>query len=281
MEPLWRMYAGDVLDLARCRTQRYWQHSGAYLNECAYFWGAAFNESYGWVPRAGGQRETEFNLSRWHRWEFQGGLELVWMMLEAYEHTLDASFLADVIIPTVREVLGFYDIHYGVDGRGTIVIEPAQALETWWDCRNPTPEIAGLAGVSERLLALPAHLAPAGDSALWARVAAKLPGLPMREIDGVRVLAPAERFAHKNNVENAELYAVFPYRRIAIGRGDVGLAIDTLARREDRGHSGWRQDDIFMAYLGLSRDARDAVTARAAAKAASERFPAFWGPNYD
>ncbi len=36
-----------------------------------------------------------------------------------------------------------------------------------------------------------------------------------------------------------------------------------------------------MAYLGLAGDARKAVVSRARSHDPGERFPAFWGPNYD
>ena len=36
-----------------------------------------------------------------------------------------------------------------------------------------------------------------------------------------------------------------------------------------------------MAYLGLADDARNAVVDRARSHDPGERFPAFWGPNYD
>ena len=36
-----------------------------------------------------------------------------------------------------------------------------------------------------------------------------------------------------------------------------------------------------MAYLGQAAAARDYVVQRARKKCASQRFPAFWGPNYD
>ena len=91
----------------------------------------------------------------------------------------------------------------------------------------------------------------------------------------------AERFAGKRNSENPELYAVFPFRRIGLGRPGVELGIEALGHRWDKGNSGWRQDDIFMAYLGLAADARRNLVARARKKHTGSRFPAFWGPNYD
>jgi hypothetical protein len=36
-----------------------------------------------------------------------------------------------------------------------------------------------------------------------------------------------------------------------------------------------------MAYLGLAEDARKGLVSRARSHDRGERFPAFWGPNYD
>lgn len=275
LEPLYRMYCGDVLEMAKYRTRHYFGHDGAYFNECVYFWGAAFNEAYGWKPRE--KRTVVENESRWHRWEWQGGVELLYMLLDHYEHTVDEKLLHEKVLPLAHEVLTFYDLHYRVDECGKIVMEPAQALETWWDCRNPLPEIAGLLAVTERLLELAGHKVSPEEKALWQRMHEKMPELPRREVNGVKVLAPAERFADKHNIENPELYAVFPYRRIAFGRPGLELAIEALRRREDRGNFGWRQDDIFMASLGLTGEAREYVVGRAKNCHKGSRFPAFWG----
>ncbi len=279
LEPLYRMYTGDVLKMARYRTRHYFGHDGAYFNECVYFWGAAFNESYGWTPRE--KRTVVENESRWHRWEWQGGIELLYMMLDDYEHTLNDKLLKEQLLPLAHDILTFYDLHYKVDEKGKIVMEPAQSLETWWDCRNPMPEIAGILAVTERLLALAGDRAGPEERALWQRMHDKMPELPVREVDGVKMLAAAEQFANKNNIENPELYAVFPYRRIALGRPGIELGIEALSHREDRGNSGWRQDDIFMAYLGLTEEARQSILERAKSWHKESRFPAFWGPNFD
>jgi hypothetical protein len=100
-------------------------------------------------------------------------------------------------------------------------------------------------------------------------------------VDGVRLLAPGASYADKRNIENPELYAVFPFRLIAVGRPGLELGLEALRRREGRGTAGWRQDDLFMAYLGLAGEARDALVQRARTKHPESRFPAFWGPNYD
>jgi len=280
MHPLFRMFTEEVMEVSRFRTKRYFGHDGAFIPECIYFWGAVFSETYGWTP-FGERGEDKLQNSGWHKWEWVSGLELTWMMLDYYEHTLDASFLQSKVLPTAHEILTFFDRHYETDDRGRLVMHPSQALETWWDCTNPMPEVAGLHAVTRRLLALPEQLTTAKQRAFWRTLSAKLPDLPTREVGGVRMLAPAEQFANKRNIENPELYAVFPFRLVAMGQPGIELARQALKHRWDKGNFGWRQDDIFMAYLGLAEEAKAYIAARARKKDPNSRFPAFWGPNYD
>jgi len=280
MQPLFRMYAGEVLELCKYRTKLYCGHEGAYFPECIYFWGPIFSETYGWTPwdKRGGDK---LQASGWHKWEWVGGLELCWMMLDYYEHTLDREFLAKTALPFTHEILTFFEQHYKTNAQGKLVMHPAQALETWWECTNPMPELAGCAAVTARALALPAELAPAAERELWKRLHDKLPPLPLREVDGKKALAPAEKFDKKSNCENPELYAVFPFRLSAFNRPNPEWGVEALHNRWDKGNSGWRQDDVFMAYLGLADEARKNVVARARSHDPTARFPAFWGPNYD
>jgi len=279
MQPLFRMYGRDLMPLFRYRTKLYLGHEGIFIPECIYFWGDVFSETYGWTPFE--QRTDKLQESGWHKWEWVSGPELVFMMLDYYEHTLDEPFLRETVLPVAHEVLAFFDQHYKTDEAGKLVMHPSQALETWWDCTNPMPELAGLHAVTERLLSLPDELTTADQRSFWSALKKKLPDLPTREVDGTRMLAPAARFADKKNVENPELYAVFPFRLFAIGRPDIELAIEALNHRWDKGNFGWRQDDIFMAYLGLADRARSYLVGRAKKKHPGSRFPAFWGPNYD
>ncbi|MEW6071382.1 MAG: DUF5703 domain-containing protein [Planctomycetota bacterium] len=278
--PLFRMYAEDLLPRFVARTRVTFGHEGAFLPECIYFWGDVFSETYGWTP-LGERGADKLQESGWHKWEWVSGLELVWMMLDWYEHTLDAAFLAKTLLPAAREVLVFFDRHYSTGEDGKLVLHPAQALETWWDCTNPMPELAGLHAVTARLLALPPAPVPPDERIFWQALAVKLPPLPTREENGVAMLAPAARFANKSNIENPELYAVFPFRLVSFEKENAPLGRAALAHRLDRGHAGWRQDDLFMAYLGLAVEARANLAARAREYHAGSRFPAFWGPNYD
>ena len=52
MQPLFRMYGGEVLDVSKYRTKRYFGFEGAYFPECIYPWGAVFMHTYGWGKTA-------------------------------------------------------------------------------------------------------------------------------------------------------------------------------------------------------------------------------------
>ena len=279
MAPLFRMYGRELMPLFRYRTHLYLGHEGAYIPECIYFWGDMFSETYGWTPFE--ERTDKLQESRWHKWEWVSGLELVWLMMDYYDHTLDEPFLREMVLPTAHEVLTFFDQHYPVDSTGKMVMHPSQAAETWWDCTNPMPEVAGLRAVLGRLGSLPEQSTIAEQRRFWARLESKVPDPPVRTVDGKTMLAPAARFANKMNIENPELYAVFPFRLFGFHLPKKELALEAFRQRQDRGNSGWRQDDIFAAYLGLADTVRDYIVGRARNKNAESRFPAFWGPNYD
>jgi len=279
MEPLWRMYVDDLLPLNRHRTKSYFGIDGAFYPECVYFWGDVFSEAYGWTPMT--ERKDPLQESQWHKWEWVAGPELVYMMLDAYDHTGDESLLRRRILPTALAVIRFFDGFYTTDAAGKLVMHPSQALETWWDCTNPMPEVAGLHAICARLRALPEGALDAANAETLRAFQAKLPDLPVRDTEDGSAFAPAERFAIKKNMENAELYSVFPFRLASFNRTNAPLAVRALKHRWNRGNTGWRQDDIFMAYLGLTDDARSGLVARARAHDERSRFPAFWGPNFD
>ncbi|HWP40489.1 MAG TPA: hypothetical protein VNL70_06140, partial [Tepidisphaeraceae bacterium] len=105
---------------------------------------------------------------------------------------------------------------------------------------------------------------------------------PIGQKDGRRVVLPAERFDRKKNTENPELYCVFPYRLFGLGKPDLQLARDTFAARLHQSHNCWSQDDIQMALLGLTDQARQWISQRASPAAHSDsRFPGFWNAFHD
>ena len=83
------------------------------------------------------------------------------------------------------------------------------------------------------------------------------------------------------NGEVPELYCVFPFRLSSFEKPNAEMGRRTLHHRTARGNNGWRQDEIFMAYLGLADEARENLVGRARNHHKGSRFPAFWGPNMD
>ncbi len=274
MQPLFRMY-NNVLGLCRDKTKIYYKHDGAFFPETMYFWGTNGNCDYGW-----GHKGPE-TINRYIRREWQGGIELTAMMLDYYAITQDKEFLRDTLLPLAEATTTFYDQHWERDEGGKIRFEPSQSLETWWECVNPLPEVAGLRYVLSRLLELPADLTTRAQRKSWKKMLAELPALPMKEENSKRFILPAEKYNMKRNQENPELYAIFPYRLFGIGKADVEVALETYNRRVHKGTGGWYQTAIQAAYLGLTGDASKFVTKNFSTKHGGSRFPAFWGPNYD
>ena len=134
--------------LNQYRTQRYFGfENAAYFPECIHFWGDVFNETYGWTPME--QRKDPLQESGCHKWEWVAGPELVWMMLDSYEHTARRRVAAKTHHPHRRRgdpVLRSATTR--PTSKDKLVMHPSQALETWWNCTNPMPELAGLHAIT-------------------------------------------------------------------------------------------------------------------------------------
>jgi hypothetical protein len=203
------------------------------------------------------------------------------LMLDYYEHTGDAVFLRDDLLPMAREVMLYFDSRFERDAGGRLVISPTQSVETYWhDVVNDTPTVAGLRATLPRLLALPSL--PDEERALYRRLLDATPALPLRTADGVTFIAPAEQYKdQRSNVENPELYATFPFRMFGPGSPDLELARETYRRRVEKSMLGWSYDGQCAAMLGLADEAEKQLLAKVRNSHANHRFPAMWGPNYD
>ncbi len=277
MSSLFKMYL-DNIPIRKLATKKYYGHEGAFFPETFYFWGAYMDENYG-TDREG--KPDGLTDNGYIRRYWQGGLEMSLMMLEYYDMTKNHAFASDTLIPFVSEILTFFDQHWGRDPDGIIRFDPAQSLETWWVAVNPLPEIAGIRSVAGKITGLPPGLITFPQRMAWLRLLNDLPPLPLTEINGKKVLAPAEVYSDRKNIENPELYAVFPYRIFGIGKPDIDLAVRTFNSREVKGTGGWIQNAIKAACLGLSEEAASLVAMNFSATNTHYRWPAMWGPNYD
>ncbi len=277
MLPLFKMYS-DNLPLRKLATKKYYGHDGAFFPETFYFWGTYMNENYG--PNRDGKPDgLTDNLYIRRYW--QGGLELSLMMLDYYSMTQNETFARETLIPFTTEILTFFDQHWKREANGKIRFEPAQSLETWRVAVNPLPEIAGLRSVVSKMADLPNHLLSKDQHEFLKKLINDLPPIPVKEVNGKMVIAPAEICSERQNTENPELYAVFPYRIFGIGKPNLDVGINTFNERGDRGTGGWVQNAIQAACLGLTKEAAEFVGANFSASNKNYRFPATWGPNYD
>lgn len=278
MLPWLRIYR-DMLPLQKHRTKTYYGHGGAHYPETIMFWGAEVSAHYGWTPfeqRKAPEAECPYITYYW-----SGGIELTLILLNYYLYTNDQTILREFLLPIADAVTEFYDLHYPRDPEGRIRFEPAQSLETWHEVTNPLPEIAGLQYTLSKLVETFRPTLPA-LCGRWTRMLDQLPKIPIAEGYERGTIKPAERFDRKKNTENPELYCVFPYRLYGVGKPRLELARDTFAVRLHPSHECWSQDDIQMALLGLTEQARQWITRRAAPDSHSEsRFPAFWNAFHD
>jgi hypothetical protein len=181
----------------------------------------------------------------------------------------------------VTEVITFFDEHWERDENGKILFDPAMALETYKSAVNPLPEIVGINKVCTELLKLPKTTISDEQRKQYKRLITELPEIPMRKVDGERLLAPAHEYSGKQNIENPELYAIFPYRKFSVGKDNIELGRRTFNARESRENRGWQQHSIKAAYLGLADEAAQLMAEFFNAGTTVYRFPTMWGPNYD
>ena len=226
-------------------------------------------------------------------YNYQGGLDLSLFIMDLYSYTNDTSLLNVPI-----EVVKFYENLWGNTSTGdatdSMVFYPTQVIETWqcpgwpadpYHCpTNDMPTVAGMHAVLEKLIRLPDSLASSEQKANWTKLKARVPPLPVIDdkyapcancIKGQ--IGPGQN--ETRNSENAELYAVHPYRLSTTGRADqntLNLGKAAFAARVHKSDYGWNQNAMDAALLGDAASAVDMVTTRAnTGPALGYRFPVF------
>ena len=93
---------------------------------------------------------------------------------------------------------------------------------------------------------------------------------------------PAAKVGGKCNEEHPELYCVFPFRLCSFERPNAEIGRAAYEARVDRKYRGWKQEELFAAYLGMADEAAEHLAKRVLHNSAKEfRWPAYWGPNFD
>lgn len=287
VKPWFEMYV-HALPLAKDRTQAYYHHDGAIFIETINFWGLPTLNDFGW------DNKTDVVQSPFMRYHTQGSLEVVAQMLDQYDLTQDADFARKQLVPFADAILTYYAKHWQIGDNGKLRFFPSQSIETYQvDATNPTPDIAGLYTAAHRLLDLPQVLTSTAQRSAWQKLLDELPQLPMGtthdgklppfgkgDPDGKPEILPALLYGETKNIENPELYTVFPYRIYGVGKPDLQLARDTYAARLFPLNYCWGQDGEEASLLGLTADARKDVT-RELTNYGDQRFKWFWNRALD
>src|SRR5258708_1173333 len=206
LAPWFNLYV-QALPLVKDRTQTLFHHEGGAFIETIYFWGLPNVNDFGW-KNSGPELQSE-----WMRYHIQGGLEVLAQMLDRYDYTLDVDFAQKILLPMADATITYYDQHWKRDSDGKILMEAAQALETYQKtAANPTPDGAGLMSVLPRLLSLPSGLASPERTNLWTKVLKDIPPLPkgttvggrlppkgLGDPNGKPVILPAQKYSKPQN----------------------------------------------------------------------------------
>jgi alpha-L-fucosidase 2 len=269
MLPLFKMYL-DMLPGNKEQVEHYYHHDGAYFQETSPFWGG--------LPYMGPDVKEN-----WTGHYFTPILELSMMMLDYYEYTGDKKFARETLLPIATAGVEFFDKHFGRDAQGKLLLDPDNSIEMFWKAHDPAPDIAGLHAVVSRLIALPPDLTDEKSRENWKRLYSELPALPTGDQDGKRVLLPytGPQIIKGHNLENPELYAVYPFGLYGLGKPGLQLAINTFNTRKFKDKGCWVQDPVQAAMLGLADVARTYVIYNFARKEPTLKFPAFWATGHD
>ncbi|PRD49238.1 DUF5703 domain-containing protein [Sphingobacterium haloxyli] len=273
---------------AEWRSKVYWGHAGASFTEQIENFGLPNPAEYNWKRPESHDKGLQYNAWLEHQWDTV--LEFCMMMLETANYS-DADIRP--YIPFIESCLRFFDEHYQyrakqlgskiLDQNGHLIFYPGSSAETYKMAYNASTTVAALQEVTRRMLALSS--AEVNDSlrTYLEEFQEKIPPLPTRELNGKRMLAPAEIWSRINNTEAPQLYGVYPWGIYGVGRPDIDLALNTFHHDPDvlkfRSHVGWKQDNIFAARLGLTEEAKKYTTLKL--RNADRRFPTFWGPGFD
>ena len=273
---------------AEWRSKVYWGHKGASFTEQIENFGLPNPAEYNWKRPKDYDKGLEYNA--WLEYQWDTVLEFCMMMLETANYNGE-----DVrpYIPFIESCLRFFDEHYQyrarqlgskiLDQHDHLVFYPGSSAETYKMAYNASTTIAALQEVTGRMLSLPSELLDEELRGYLETFQKKIPPLPVREWEGKKMLAPAERWSRINNTESPQLYGVYPWGIYGVGRPDIDVALNTFHHDADvlkfRSHVGWKQDNIFAARLGLTEEAKQFTTLKL--KDADRRFPTFWGPGFD
>ncbi len=284
MEPLYNLMYG-LIPIAKHRCFAYYGHNGMLLPETFTIGGLYCMSNY-CIPQEDNKRYekgTWLHLpgqigNHYIRWHYNGMLELAYLMLLGAKYSKNSKYL-QIAYEFSKETLIFFYEHFDtLDGK--ILMKPVSSLETYQDCVNDLPDIAGLDALTKELNIcedLPDEL-----NDISKKIRDILVDYPKDEYK----LLPCQTLIDikRRNSENPELYSVFPfYIHTYLNKENplFNYAINAFNERKEKAGKGWSQDCIQAALLGLTEDAMNILLKQVNMTDERYSFPGIYGPNYD
>jgi len=264
-------FVRDGLDICRDRCRKIFGHDGAFVMEASWWHNVGV---FNW-------EKVPAHL-RYHQ---LATVELPAIMCEYYEHTRDLKFLNDILIPCAQDFLKFYELRFPKrDASGMMLMEGVGCAETYQGVTNPCTEIGCLKYVLSKLIGFDVD-----DTRIryWTKFLNSLPGVPLRRIYGLDLLAVGEKYDPGRVIcESPELYSIYPFRQVGVGQPELlsnarqsfhlrTTSIDGTIDDQATETGGWQSAPVQAAYLGLPREA-----ARLASINFNDQFIA-WHDNID
>lgn len=284
MKPLYDMLT-NLIPISKHRCHQYYSHDGILLPETFTIGGLYCASNYG-IPQEDGKRYAKGTwlhqpgqiANHYIRWHYNGMLELAYLILLGAKFADDEKY-KDIAYNFSREVLTFFYEHFDtLDGK--ILMKPVSSLETYQDCVNDLPDIAGLDALTNELLA---------QEDIYEEL--KIICEKIRDVlvdypkDDNKLMPCQNKIDIKRrNSENPELYSIFPfYRHTLINKEDelFSFAVNAFNERSEKAGLGWSQDCIQSALLGLVDQTEQILIKQALNTDERYSFSGIYGPNYD
>jgi hypothetical protein len=266
--PVWNLYRSNVANIQAWTQSKMGGRTGLCVPETMRFNGNGY-----WYGGEDDASCDEAASPNYNALTITSGAEVGLWIWQQYLMSGDSAFLA-ANYPVMSGAAQFL-IAYATTGTDGLLHTMANAHETQWNVQDPTTDIVAMQAL------FPAVISAAGilgtDAALVAQLQAALPKIPplprtdasthsqlltaSSDAAGQDVFAISyQPSAKKENSENLDLEAVWPYGLIGDTGPDTALAQRTYAHRMFMYSADWSFDAIQAARLGLASEVANDLT---------------------
>lgn len=295
---------------ATARVKTHFGHEGAVYCEYTSVAGIPFGDGWGWnggssrrqrgeeIPfgdaRAdalkgyGDQVEKGVMANGAVAYHYESQVEHAYMILEY--HRFSGADISKYM-PFIEQSIVFFDKHYRLrqkmrdgkelDENGKLVIYPSTSCESYRGAKNPSDLISGLKACLEEMLELDIKYLSEDKKEYYREFLKILPDISYGEVNGDKIILPAESWGRYGNSECPQFYPLFPFNRFALGTDDMTVFKNSWKHGTFPKNmvQSWHQNGIFYARMGMTNEAADFNTKKL--KDSQRRFPTFWGPGHD